>query len=100
PSRPSSPLFPYTALFRSFVGHHFEAGVDFVFASAIQAGQHHERVQSVTTDGSNRNLALVLWIGKVEPRGRRRPAVAGKNLLVIRSEEHTSELQSRENLVC
>src|SRR3712207_8209607 len=73
---PRSTLFPYTTLFRS--GHGLDAS----------AGQLH--LVGVLTEG----------LGKIrppEPLGQRRPAdVAGAD----RSEEHTSELQSRQYLVC
>src|SRR5690606_41177891 len=36
----------------------------------------------------------------VVARGMGKPCVAGAQAIVVRSEEHTSELQSRENLVC
>src|SRR5690606_39802133 len=53
---------------------------------AVGAGGHHD-------------LALVAARPRVHGRvlGRARP---GRRLGVARSEEHTSELQSRENLVC
>src|SRR2546421_2253695 len=71
---PRSTLFPYTPLFRSTAA---SAGVPAIPASAIAAAS--PLVSSVT------------------PRtvgGRRRMISA------VRSEEHTSELQSRSDLVC
>src|SRR5688572_32314808 len=71
---PRSTLFPYTTLFRSAVG----AAADL---------RHHDL----------HHLAHVL---------RRRRARLGDRLgderveLLVRSEEHTSELQSQSNLVC
>src|SRR5207253_9275932 len=82
---PRSTLFPYTTLFRSFValGH---------------AG---------TGCGPGRGRSLVRWGG---PFARRRLAVISlqgnrrlrhrRPRFGIRSEEHTSELQSRGHLVC
>src|SRR5256885_7164250 len=67
---PRSTLFPYTTLFRSID----EDGV-------IVGG---ERIASRT----------VIWTAGVAP------SPAGKWLAVLRSEEHTSELQSPCNLVC
>src|SRR2546428_1917536 len=68
---PRSTLFPYTTLFRSA---HFVSDID-------PLGIHGNSV-----------LAL-LGIG----RGKRRLL---PELVVVRSEEHTSELQSRSDLVC
>src|SRR2546430_7649686 len=82
---PRSTLFPYTTLFRSFSGLSF-SGTGFV-------GQTHGRIRSVVdrwdihTSGWSRScswfLFLIRWY-----RGN------------LRSEEHTSELQSQSNLVC
>src|SRR2546429_7369026 len=69
---PRSTLFPYTTLFRS-------------------------RVQAAGTDGAVE--AQVVFVGehptlaRIDPPAPSRPAVE-------RSEEHTSELQSRLHLVC
>src|SRR5690349_23930127 len=75
---PSSPLFPYTTLLRS------------VHASTGQ----HERgrlpdpgILERTTQGGG-------------PAQRASAAAAGAGIEFARSEEHTSELQSRRDLVC
>src|SRR5207302_11308772 len=75
PRPPTSTLFPYTTLFRSI----FEAGqhVARFFVKTL-----HHRIAAVIADF----FAV---------RGAVRFAIAS-----ARSEEHTSELQSRENLVC
>src|SRR2546422_4525048 len=71
---PRSTLFPYTTLFRSHVG-----GVD----GALGGPGAHQRVQLVDEEDD------VLVLGDfVHDR------------LEARSEEHTSELQSRLHLVC
>src|SRR5438270_10430839 len=75
PPPPTSTLFPYTTLFRSFIEHceHEHVPVDFVSThvygddTAQDIFGTHERI----------------------PRER-----------MVRSEEHTSELQSQSNLVC
>src|SRR2546422_1644529 len=72
---PRSTLFPYTTLFRSLVGHEFDPA-----HQAEAARLPHERMlaQAIQT-------------------------VALKTLEIFardRSEEHTSELQSRLHLVC
>src|SRR5258707_8549268 len=74
---PRSTLFPYTTLFRSRPGA--GAGVGALAGSADAA-----RARS----GARRSVA-----------GARRAAVAPRSQQ-SRSEEHTSELQSRQYLVC
>src|SRR5207247_9037839 len=73
---PRSPLFPYTTLFRS-------QGAPARHAAALHVvhGRHH--LPHVPGDRRDRRLPHVLL-----------PADGG------RSEEHTSELQSRVDLVC
>src|SRR2546422_8390293 len=76
---PRSTLFPYTTLFRSLAPHH--AGGDLRRAA-------HRRWRGVAGD-----------VGEIlihEPPQLRRAEVAHDD----RSEEHTSELQSRLHLVC
>src|SRR5436309_11731178 len=75
PRTPSSTLFPYTTLFRSRgggVGRWPWAG-----RRSVTRGRHQSPLRR-------------------RPRGRAYPARRAG----YRSEEHTSELQSRENLVC
>src|SRR2546421_1519579 len=72
---PRSTLFPYTTLFRS-LGRH-----DVAAAQRIDLAVHH-RLRALA-------LGELAGQGQIE-RSSRRP----------RSEEHTSELQSRSDLVC
>src|SRR5690606_41338853 len=90
PRRPIPTLFPYTPLFRSLglVSEALEQAI-----SAVRGGQ---RVTDAEPEGKfqalekyTRDLTALAKRGKVDP-------VIGRD----RSEEHTSELQSRENLVC
>src|SRR3712207_7930281 len=74
---PRSTLFPYTTLFRSLLGHYFFTF--FLPATCIRFGPFRVRA-----------LVLVRWPSTGRPRRWRSP----------RSEEHTSELQSRQYLVC
>src|SRR3712207_8923801 len=74
---PRSTLFPYTTLFRS----HVVAGDDLLAA----AGQRQHDPLVAVLDHQPRQVATVLR------HHRRGP---------VRSEEHTSELQSRQYLVC
>src|SRR5690606_41660670 len=78
PPLPSSTLFPYTTLFRSlpimslFGCYELDAAVAVLRVVPSHEAQH----------------PLACLIDR------------SKRLLRIRSEEHTSELQSRENIVC
>src|SRR5207302_11101562 len=98
--RPPPPptLFPYTTLFRSPQRHdQAEALQPLVVPEGpeeAEAAARHERAQE------QRPVAHV-------PPDPRPPGVDGglpvavdHEHAVLRSEEHTSELQSRENLVC
>src|SRR3712207_8335117 len=81
---PRSTLFPYTTLFRSEEGH--------VFQQYVDPGLY---------DGSRPVLGV--WTVDMEPAGlgiRESETHITNNLSRPRSEEHTSELQSRQYLVC
>src|SRR3712207_7504667 len=78
---PRSTLFPYTTLFRSGQGDG-EGQADFAARGAVQFGQGVEE-DAPGVNGAQREL-------HAERRRRDQP----------RSEEHTSELQSRQYLVC
>src|SRR5690606_40355741 len=75
---PAPPLFPYTTLFRSHAAR--DRVID------LFTGRH--------PDPRDNTFARQDFLFHVRQRLRRITA------LVLRSEEHTSELQSRENLVC
>src|SRR3712207_8225108 len=92
---PRSTLFPYTTLFRSQGGVHGSVGD----VGAVTAGLDHHR------------LAAFRILAKRAPRIGAPAIIAGAALLSddqvdrpvgadLRSEEHTSELQSRQYLVC
>src|SRR3712207_7580775 len=80
---PRSTLFPYTTLFRSSEADALKAKE--VGAAAIVISHHHGRIPFGLPP-----LAVLPRIKK---------ALAGSGI-TIRSEEHTSELQSRQYLVC
>src|SRR5690606_39749877 len=84
---PRSPLFPYTTLFRSGRG---EPPVLRVRRLRRPAGHHAERRAGEV--GRARELHVHAAGGPAAP--------VEHQLHEPRSEEHTSELQSRENLVC
>src|SRR2546426_8451609 len=75
---PRSTLFPYTTLFRSAIG-------------SLRVGQPAELAK----------LAVILMLARWLAARREAPATL-RDLLPpgVRSEEHTSELQSPCNLVC
>src|SRR5256885_12232164 len=90
---PRSTLFPYTTLFRSEM---------FVGVGASRARDMFEQAK--------KNAPCIIFIDEIDAVGRHRGAGLGggndereqtlNQLLVERSEEHTSELQSPCNLVC
>src|SRR5436305_6522814 len=82
PPPPTSTLFPYTTLFRS---HGVEHDVDRVVAVA----EGHRRVDDRGEVGG---------VGAEHERGRHTGVDDRRR--ARRSEEHTSELQSRPHLVC
>src|SRR2546422_7350491 len=71
---PRSTLFPYTTLFRSIRGYHRSRGEGYRTTCLIPTSAH----------GTNPASAVM----------------AGLSVVPVRSEEHTSELQSRLHLVC
>src|SRR3712207_8069289 len=70
---PRSTLFPYTTLFRSFRGEHLERDVVGLEGARALGSEHGEHLAPDLVDAVRAPL---------------------------RSEEHTSELQSRQYLVC
>src|SRR5690606_39498728 len=88
---PRSTLFPYTTLFRSVtvVAAFLKDGLGGNPAAVVaqSAPLSDRQMQSIAT---TMNLSETAFISEVAPSRYR----------CWRSEEHTSELQSRENLVC
>src|SRR5690606_41881700 len=92
PRPPRPTLFPYTTLFRSRPHRRSALGV---VEQQLAAGD----TDPVVEGGD------VYAVGRVDEHVQRRGADrlgigAFRGCLPARSEEHTSELQSRENLVC
>src|SRR3712207_7778794 len=83
---PRSTLFPYTTLFRSFEGRSVRANILRVLAS--QAATDSEFLGRVRKDLEGTIIEYGYHLTAEEMR------------LAERSEEHTSELQSRQYLVC
>src|SRR2546422_9640793 len=95
---PRSTLFPYTTLFRSrFGGGPFGRGADgepsrLGPTPALEREARGNRCESVLVDEGARGITGRSRRGLVHDAPRR--------LRPVRSEEHTSELQSRLPLVC
>src|SRR3712207_7062413 len=80
---PRSTLFPCTTLFRSRT---------YQIATIAASGCAHWRRGTSTSEGATRPL--------IRPPAPTPPAGTPPNASAQRSEEHTSELQSRQYLVC
>src|SRR3989442_6220953 len=89
---PRSTLFPYTTLFRS--GDEAQVLLEHRRVQPQHAARHGVLgIAVLELDGTAEQLAdLVAEL--------RRPQVRVLELDLVRSEEHTSELQSRPHLVC
>src|SRR3712207_6922695 len=86
---PRSTLFPYTTLFRS----HFD-GVRF-FSPGQPQDKGFVELMRWQLGGGRKD-----WPDAFPSPFRDRPPAQVEGLRVARSEEHTSELQSRQYLVC
>src|SRR3712207_9250128 len=95
---PRSTLFPYTTLFRSRARaqHHVVAPADF---PALLAGADHPlgAIEERSRIASLR-LHVEVWVAELAAADHRPDH--GARPREARSEEHTSELQSRQYLVC
>src|SRR3712207_7954590 len=83
---PRSTLFPYTTLFRSLVAELVRSGD----LTRDQASEHPQKNLITRALGAEEEVDVDTVVLPVEPGDR----------LLLRSEEHTSELQSRQYLVC
>src|SRR5690625_5640608 len=81
---PRCTLFPYTTLFRSA---RFADSLEPLVAKGARAASMHPVQTFRRGDGRERFLDIFI-------------SLEGDPVLVSRSEEHTSELQSRGHLVC
>src|SRR5690606_41892093 len=97
---PQSPLFPYTTLFRS----PFMDAIDIGFAwlasntaELLPVGP----INGLITDGIIAGIGgIVIFIPQIAILFIFISIMEESGYMSRRSEEHTSELQSRENLVC
>src|SRR5256884_2072813 len=90
---PRSTLFPYTTLFRSNCSKRGRLGM----AALHSRSQSLERAQLQLLDGS---YAFAKPLRDFPDAALVDEALVNDALLNFRSEEHTSELQSRLHLVC
>src|SRR5690606_39991276 len=93
PRPPTSTLFPYTTLFRS-ARLHKHAGVP---GHGAIGRLFPTCVTIISCDNRRRGLFAALQRIGLHAHMRQTALFVSQHL---RSEEHTSELQSRENLVC
>src|SRR5690625_5749805 len=84
----TSTLFPYTTLFRSDIEQHLSVSK---LGKLVFTQQHHVLVQAADNH---------LILSKKFLQRQELEAFVGGFFLFTRSEEHTSELQSRGHLVC
>src|SRR5690606_41534500 len=89
------PLFPYTTLFRSDPRHAPQVLLDLRGVDLEAAGDDHllDAVHEL-------DEAVVVHHDDVAGAQPGAAVDLDEHLRALRSEEHTSELQSRENLVC
>src|SRR5690606_41686593 len=92
---PRPTVFPYTTLFRSFEFRTTEKVMGYVLA-AINEDMVHYWFAFFDTEYM-RTHSLGKWMMWKVIRWAKEN---GRRYAYLRSEEHTSELQSRENLVC
>src|SRR3712207_9220106 len=95
---PRSTLFPYTTLFRSLYVRAIAGEVTFI--SSVLRREHGGRAQNDRASHppmlSRGRFGIA---GQIRQR-RAEDCLHGRVLEPARSEEHTSELQSRQYLVC
>src|SRR5690606_41629872 len=99
PRPPRSTLSPYTTLFRSRLAPDPVAIIDDVPVGRVYRDGH----LIVPAEGAvreRRKLAFSGMIAVALALGPRGEVLSEPEIALERSEEHTSELQSRENLVC
>src|SRR5207253_7518162 len=96
PCRPRRPLFPYTTLFRS---PHAAEDPEVVLAKPLLGFAHRAHRAALEVGAAAERIAPLV-AQRVVRDGVDGEVPAGQILVERRSEEHTSELQSRGHLVC
>src|SRR3712207_9421657 len=95
---PRSTLFPYTTLFRSEGGRQARGRADHLAAEIEQHILEEEGNGCLVLDHQDTNSLQI--VPAHHALAHRRPFLSLSRPLHSRSEEHTSELQSRQYLVC
>src|SRR3712207_8071236 len=90
---PRSPLLPYTTLFRS--AQVVAGKLDFA-----EAARAHSQCPLSASKGGDLGLIPRKWVFEESFARAAFALPVGQVSDVVRSEEHTSELQSRQYLVC
>src|SRR5690606_40587900 len=93
-------LFPYTTLFRSFIyreGNSRYIGVGFSIEGRDLGSTIAEAKETVAREVKLPQENHMEWAGEFESKERAAKQLALVVPISLRSEEHTSELQSREN---
>src|SRR5690606_39812778 len=97
PRPPPTPLFPYTTLFRSLSTQHHQHQARLIRSNRVSRPAHASAVECIEIRLS---LPLHPAFSFVELMHLAQRMVCLLYQRYLRSEEQTSELQSRENLVC
>src|SRR5690606_41535881 len=97
PLPPRSTLFPYTTLFRSAFDY-YAGAADKNEGSSYPLGEDYASLSINEPVGVTAHI--IPWNYPVSTAARSIAPALAAGCSVVRSEEHTSELQSRENLVC
>src|SRR5690606_42088966 len=94
---PCPPLFPYTTLFRSCLAAVPHGGEKAVRAVAVRP---QPQIQGILLTPGTQATRLLDLQTLEQGRCRLRLEIRVGGAECLRSDEHSSELQSRENLVC
>src|SRR5690606_41230210 len=96
---PRSTLFPYTTLFRSIPGS--VIAIALTAQPALAQDDQSSRNADIIVSAQRANQTQVIREGSLGALGNKASEDVPFSIKAYgRSEEHTSELQSRENLVC
>src|SRR3712207_9351538 len=95
---PRSTLFPYTTLFRSVGRREPEVSPDEVQAELERLRESLASLETVERPAAKGDFVVVDFVGSID--GEPFEGGDARGYLLERSEEHTSELQSRQYLVC
>src|SRR5206468_10443352 len=99
PRPPTSTPFPYTTLFRSEV-HNALAAADPEIAALVQQEERRQAQTVKLIPSENYVSRAVLEASGTVLTNKYSEGYPGRRYYEGRSEEHTSELQSRSDLVC